>query len=159
VADKIPFIEDNPPLHCPWPLSGREFELDNSTWPGLPHSYRYACIEFRGESPPFRLLQNKLTNVLSEHCIEGLRQHVMCQPDLTVWTLDWIPGSPDPVSNHVVDHECVDWNHLEDWVDQRSFSLHENLIRRPDGKSTYATIVESPLTFQGTVWPWEDPME
>jgi hypothetical protein len=72
----------------------------------------------------------------------------MCQPDLTVWTLDWMPGNPDPVSNHVVDHECVDWNHLEDWVYQRSFSLHENLIRRPDGKSTYAINGESPLTFQ-----------
>ena len=73
-------------------------------------------------------------SILTEHCIEGLRQYIMCQPDLTVWTFDWKAGFDSPVPNHHVDHECVNWDKLQDWVDRNSFSLDDGLIRSPNGE-------------------------
>ena len=69
-----------------------------------------------------------------EHCIEALREYLMCVPDLTLYTYDWIPPRTDPVPNHGVKHACVDWNQLDEWVEERRFSLADQLIRRADGK-------------------------
>ena len=57
----------------------------------------------------------------------------MCAPDLTIFTYDWVTGDPEPVPNHTVKHMCVDWNQLEEYVDERQFSSSEELIRRSDG--------------------------
>jgi hypothetical protein len=58
----------------------------------------------------------------------------MCQPDLTVLTFDWKEGSTRPVPNYHVDHECVNWEQLQGWVDQHSFSLDDGAIRDPNGE-------------------------
>ena len=57
----------------------------------------------------------------------------MCRPDLTVWTYDWLPGDPDPMPNHAVQHECVDWGRLELWLEHHKFSVADGIIKRPDG--------------------------
>ena len=58
----------------------------------------------------------------------------MCRPDLTIFTHDWVEDRDnEPMPNHGVDHTCVDWNSLEQWVGERKFSLAEGLIRRVDG--------------------------
>lgn len=46
-----------------------------------------------------------------QHCIELLRQALMCQPDLTLEVKDEIHGG---VQGFGTEHECKDWSQLMD---------------------------------------------
>jgi hypothetical protein len=70
-----------------------------------------------------------------EHCIERLREYLMCRPDMTIFTYDWIEGRDDePMPNHAVQHECVNWDSLKSWINDRKFSIADGLIERADGR-------------------------
>jgi len=76
-----------------------------------------------------------------EHCVERIREYLMCRPDLTIFTYNWLEGKDDePMPNHAVQHACVDWNALEEWVDRRKFSLGDGLIERTNGSIWPDTI-------------------
>ncbi|KAI8243124.1 Oxidase ustYa [Colletotrichum sp. SAR 10_96] len=50
-----------------------------------------------------------------DHCIDELRQAVMCRADVTVLTSDWIDWHPKPWLNFNVEHECVNWDKVFQW--------------------------------------------
>lgn len=81
----------------------------------------------------------------------------MCAPDLTVYTHDWIANDPEPMPNHAVKRSCVDWKQLEEWTDERRFSLADRLIRRPDGTCFFdferEKIILMEFSDVGTLWP------
>lgn len=60
-----------------------------------------------------------------DHCLEDLRQAVMCNPDLSILTYDWLPNYRKPWANFTVDLECVDWEILDGWAGERAFSLFD----------------------------------
>lgn len=60
-----------------------------------------------------------------EHCMEDLRQTIMCKADFSLLTYDWIPNYRKPWPNFKMDHECVDWKAFDDWAGERSFSLFD----------------------------------
>ncbi|KAF7905140.1 uncharacterized protein EAF01_005661 [Botrytis porri] len=70
-----------------------------------------------------------------EHCIQTLREHLMCQPDLSIYTYTWRPNSYDPHANDRTKHSCIDWSNFEPWSDQRRFSEYDErgLLRKDDG--------------------------
>jgi len=78
----------------------------------------------------------KLT-ILPDHCLETLRQRLICQPDLGVRAVAWDPSiGPTAVkANNTVNAECVDWGAVQEWTRQHTFSPHDGLITQPDGKS------------------------
>lgn len=47
------------------------------------------------------------------HCIDLLRNALMCQPDLTVEVKDATAGG---VHGFGQTHQCVDWRHLNEWT-------------------------------------------
>ena len=47
------------------------------------------------------------------HCIDLLRQRLMCAPDMTVEVKDEAAGG---VHGFGVEHGCVDWGQLVDWT-------------------------------------------
>ena len=51
-----------------------------------------------------------------DHCLEDLRQAVICNPDLSIYTYDWIPSQRKPWPNFVIDSECVNWEMLDGWA-------------------------------------------
>ncbi|TGO82755.1 hypothetical protein BPOR_0765g00020 [Botrytis porri] len=69
-----------------------------------------------------------------EHCIQTLREHLMCQPDLSIYTYTWRPNSYDPHANDRTKHSCIDWSNFEPWSDQRRFSEYDErgLLRKDD---------------------------
>ncbi|TGO13044.1 hypothetical protein BTUL_0078g00550 [Botrytis tulipae] len=69
-----------------------------------------------------------------EHCIQTLREHLMCQPDLSIYTYTWRPNSYDPHANDRTKHSCIDWSNFEAWSDQRRFSEYDErgLLRKDD---------------------------
>ncbi|CAI6332874.1 unnamed protein product [Periconia digitata] len=69
-----------------------------------------------------------------DHCIETLRKRLICQPDLGVRAIAWNPDKPGVAfANNTVESACVNWDAVQDWTRQHSFSEEEKLITRPDG--------------------------
>lgn len=45
-----------------------------------------------------------------DHCIDEIRQSLMCHADATLLVSDWVDGYPGPWPNFNVDHNCVNWD-------------------------------------------------
>lgn len=76
----------------------------------------------------------------ADHCVEYIREALMCQPDLSLVTFRWINNTAqheDPTefypTNFDVDlHYCADWEHLDRWAGKHAFDLFQvNLLDRP----------------------------
>ncbi|ETS88115.1 hypothetical protein PFICI_01943 [Pestalotiopsis fici W106-1] len=66
------------------------------------------------------------------HCIEYLRQVVMCNADITMQTFDWIDDYRRPWPNFKIQHECKNWDALTDWAKEHSVpSLIGPIITHP----------------------------
>lgn len=61
-----------------------------------------------------------------DHCLESLRQSVMCSADVSVYTLEWTPHSKfKPAVRVPQPHACVDWEALHGWMEGRAASLSD----------------------------------
>ncbi|KAI0505909.1 hypothetical protein F5B22DRAFT_490700 [Xylaria bambusicola] len=68
----------------------------------------------------------------ADHCLESLRQAVMCAADVSVYTLEWTPHSRyKPAVRVPQPHACVDWEALHDWMSKRAASL-EDVVGPPE---------------------------
>lgn len=56
------------------------------------------------------------------HCLDYLMQGVMCQGDIQIVTMRWGEHSPIPQGDFSNPHECVDWEKLEKWAQERAFT-------------------------------------
>ncbi|RYP12050.1 hypothetical protein DL767_011488 [Monosporascus sp. MG133] len=75
-----------------------------------------------------------------DHCIEYIRESLMCQPDLPMVTFRWINNTAQhedksefyPTSFDVSMHMCANWEALNSWSGQRMFNLFQvDLLQRP----------------------------
>ncbi|KAG1895122.1 uncharacterized protein F5891DRAFT_1281289 [Suillus fuscotomentosus] len=55
-----------------------------------------------------------------DHCIEILRQNIMCRGDVTILTYDWVEGVEDPFPNFNTPHRCrnFEFEKVVNWVDE-----------------------------------------
>ena len=60
-----------------------------------------------------------------DHCVDDIRQALMCHADTSAVTFDWKPQYRRPWPNFSVDHTCVNWEALDDWASERSFSAFD----------------------------------
>ena len=45
-----------------------------------------------------------------DHCVELIRQSIMCNPDTSLTTFEWLSSSPKPVLRiDPYERKCVDW--------------------------------------------------
>lgn len=47
-----------------------------------------------------------------DHCIDEIRQSLMCHADITLLVSDWIDDYPGPWPNFNVNHNCVNWDSI-----------------------------------------------
>ena len=59
-----------------------------------------------------------------EHCIESLRQGVMCRADTSVFPFHWVDEGRMPMPTWMQRHECVNWDHLTEWLDTREVDVY-----------------------------------
>jgi Mycotoxin biosynthesis protein UstYa len=78
-----------------------------------------------------------LTNLPSDHCLESLRQYVMCKADATILTWYW-PDEPPresgkyyPQTDYRFQQQCVNWEKLRAWEVSNSFQLSPETIFHP----------------------------
>jgi hypothetical protein len=68
-----------------------------------------------------------------DHCIEMLRQDIMCRGDVTMLTYDWAEGVEDPLPNFNVLHQCRNFEKILNWVDEhRVIVLKSDMVRLED---------------------------
>ncbi|XWX00529.1 hypothetical protein V2A60_008549 [Cordyceps javanica] len=68
-----------------------------------------------------------------DHCVEYIREALMCQPDLSMVTFRWINNTAQhedksgfwPTNFDVDRHRCANWEALDSWAGQRAFNLFE----------------------------------
>jgi ribosomal protein S17 len=72
-----------------------------------------------------------------EHCIEILRQSVMCRGDTTLITFHWGHRVKLPQPDFTLPHQCVDWGRLMKWAEKRAIDVFEKdmLVHPVLGKS------------------------
>lgn len=62
---------------------------------------------------------------IKDHYVDDIRQALMYHADTSVVTFDWRPNWRRPWPNFSVDHTCVDWDALDSWAAERSFSVFD----------------------------------
>ncbi|TGO30050.1 hypothetical protein BPAE_0008g00420 [Botrytis paeoniae] len=66
-----------------------------------------------------------------EHCIEQIRQSLMCSGDLSILTYNWVKGERMPKPNFKTVHTCQNWDHVVGWARENSVEHLMQYIRRP----------------------------
>ncbi|KAK8128699.1 hypothetical protein PG984_009807 [Apiospora sp. TS-2023a] len=61
-----------------------------------------------------------------EHCVDYIRQSLMCQFDTGIIPYNWVLDHENPTPNANTHHTCVDWDALQEWLAQRTVEV-------PDG--------------------------
>ncbi|KAF1734601.1 hypothetical protein CRV24_006143 [Beauveria bassiana] len=68
-----------------------------------------------------------------DHCLDSLRQYVMCNADVVLQTFDWLPNFHRPWPNFRIVHECANWDAIQDWATEHSFDgFDEKLLKHPN---------------------------
>ncbi|KAI0879014.1 hypothetical protein GGS24DRAFT_276867 [Hypoxylon argillaceum] len=83
-------------------------------------------------SDPFKLRTHM------DHCIEMLRQVIMCSADLHIITYDWVDHVDYPWPDFSINRQCRNWDDVMEWVRQRKVmtSAAHGILTRPDGVAT-----------------------
>ncbi|KAF9819584.1 hypothetical protein IEO21_02048 [Rhodonia placenta] len=55
-----------------------------------------------------------------DHCIEMLRQQIMCAGDVGLITFDWVEGHSAPYPDFNVWHQCRDFGKIQAWHEERA---------------------------------------
>lgn len=71
---------------------------------------------------------NDTIKVHIDHCLDTLRQHVMCHADIALVTFDWIDGYRKPFPNFNIEHECRSFDAVNSWAREHAYDIF-------DGKS------------------------
>lgn len=60
-----------------------------------------------------------------EHCVDYIRQSLMCQFDTGIIPYNWVLDHQNPTPNANTHHKCVDWDALQIWLKDRKVDVPE----------------------------------
>lgn len=68
-----------------------------------------------------------------DHCVDTIRQYIMCNVDISMVTYGWDPLERHgiPVPNFVAQHQCVDYDKFSQWAKEHRFSMHGSILQHP----------------------------
>ncbi|KAI1206351.1 uncharacterized protein F4807DRAFT_439769 [Annulohypoxylon truncatum] len=89
------------------------------------------------------------------HCVEMLRQHLMCHADLEPFTFNWREGQAKPYADFNIQKTCVDFDYLLEWSERNKDPRHEELWRaleKPEDALQKEAPADLPQITEDTVW-------
>ncbi|KAK7984725.1 hypothetical protein PG988_002347 [Apiospora saccharicola] len=89
------------------------------------------------------------------HCVDVLRQHLMCHADLEPFVFNWRVGQEKPYADFAVRKTCVDFDYLLDWSERHKDPRHTELwktIQKPEGALEREAPEGLPQITNETVW-------
>lgn len=81
-----------------------------------------------------------------DHCIEMIRQKIMCNADTTMITWYWVQGRADPYPNFNTRHRCRNFEKLMDWSVEHAVHIEESEVTRFEDTVDLPRIRPHPLT-------------
>ncbi|KAH8765332.1 hypothetical protein F5883DRAFT_376733, partial [Diaporthe sp. PMI_573] len=64
-----------------------------------------------------------------DHCVEVLRQRLMCNADLNVYPYHWVEEFDLPIGYLFTQHRCIDWDHLHTWA--KATAIRKPPLQKP----------------------------
>ncbi|KAK8122647.1 hypothetical protein PG984_011317 [Apiospora sp. TS-2023a] len=89
------------------------------------------------------------------HCVDVLRQHLMCHADLEPFVFNWRVGQEKPYADFAVRKTCVDFEYLLEWSETHKDPRHTKLwktIQKPEGALEREAPEGLPQITNETVW-------
>ncbi|KAF2797572.1 hypothetical protein K505DRAFT_358272 [Melanomma pulvis-pyrius CBS 109.77] len=72
-----------------------------------------------------------------EHCVDYIRQSLMCHFDVGLVTYDWVLKHQIPTPNSNAMHKCVDWKLAQAWLKERAVDIPEGFEwKQPNGQES-----------------------
>ncbi|KAG1768891.1 hypothetical protein EV702DRAFT_979147, partial [Suillus placidus] len=65
-----------------------------------------------------------------DHCIEMIRQNIMCNADVTMITWYWVQGHAVPYPNFNTRHRCRNFEKIIDWSVEHAIHIHPSEVTR-----------------------------
>ncbi|QKX64647.1 uncharacterized protein TRUGW13939_11823 [Talaromyces rugulosus] len=70
-------------------------------------------------------IEKPTTPIHIDHCIDNLRQNLMCKGDVSLVTFSWVDNDRAPKPNFEVEHECVNWEKMDNWAKDHRFDIFD----------------------------------
>jgi len=67
---------------------------------------------------------------VTDHCIEMIRQNIMCNADVTMITWDWVQGHTIPYPNFNTRHQCRNYEKILDWAAEHAVHIDKSEVTR-----------------------------
>ena len=93
--------------------------------------YKTRVVSFQDDSNVVR------THI--DHCIEMLRQSIMCQSDLGVLTYNWVEVQDFPWPNFNTQHQCRDFEKVLKWGKEQEVMAFEEKMTKTQGVTVLPT--------------------
>lgn len=77
--------------------------------------------------PPIFRVNETVRRSELDHCVDILRQSIMCTGDVTIATANWVQGHPRPIPDFSTMHVCRDFDALLEWASERDAGEVEKL--------------------------------
>ena len=66
------------------------------------------------------------------HCLDAIRQELMCRGDVSLTTYEWLPDLQIPWAKLSYDHECINWESIQDWAKERTVDIFDpKILKHP----------------------------
>ncbi|KAL8701607.1 MAG: hypothetical protein Q9201_004815 [Fulgogasparrea decipioides] len=65
-----------------------------------------------------------------EHCVDYIRQSLMCKFDTTIMPFNWVLDHQNPTPNGNTIHKCINWDHMQDWLKSRAVKMPLGFVWR-----------------------------
>ncbi|KAI1440216.1 hypothetical protein F5Y02DRAFT_360718 [Annulohypoxylon stygium] len=89
------------------------------------------------------------------HCVDMLRQHLMCHADLEPFTFNWRVGQAKPYADFNIRKTCVDFDYLLEWSEKHKDPRHEELwaaLEKPEDALQKEAPADLPQITENTKW-------
>ncbi|KAG2063187.1 hypothetical protein BDR04DRAFT_1111767 [Suillus decipiens] len=91
--------------------------------------HKATWLEYYGSTDVFQMPLEKVRRHL-DHCIEMIRQNIMCHADVTMITWYWVEGHTVPYPNFNTRHRCRNFEKIIDWSVEHSIHIDESEVTR-----------------------------
>ncbi|KAG2127970.1 hypothetical protein DEU56DRAFT_819681 [Suillus clintonianus] len=72
----------------------------------------------------------KILRLHLDHCLEMIRQNIMCNADVTMITWDWVQGHKIPYPNFNTRHQCRNFEKIMDWHVEHAIHIEKSEVTR-----------------------------
>ncbi|KAJ8586434.1 hypothetical protein M405DRAFT_795536 [Rhizopogon salebrosus TDB-379] len=98
-------------------------------------------FEYYGPIEPSFQNAPEIVRMHIDHCIETIRQNIMCNADVTMVTWNWVENHKHPYPNFNTRHQCRNFEKILDWAVDHAIHINKFEVTR------FEDTVDIPVPF------------